>query len=115
MAKIGDTIVIKALANDKTSGLSDPSAYEYVGKTGVVELIDDAGNLHGTWGGLGILPEDEYEVLQPGETVHVYEDDGGDPEVYVLPRQLEDLLQQVYDAGNANCDCTVDGHGYIGC
>lgn len=114
MAKIGDTIVIKALAKDKTSGLSDPSAYDYVGKTGVVESIDDAGSLHGTWGGLGILPEDEYEVLQPGETVHRWEADCCDPIVYILPRQLYDLLDQVYETGNANCDCSVDDHGFIG-
>jgi len=113
-AKVGDKIVIKALAKDKTSNLSDPSAYEYAGKVGVVESIDDAGNLHGTWGSLGILPEDEYEVLGEGETVHRWEADCCDPIIYVLPRQLYDLLDQVYETGNANCDCSVDDHGFIG-
>lgn len=114
-AKVGDKIVIKALAKDKTSNLSDPSAYEYAGKIGVVESIDDAGNLHGTWGSLGILPEDEYEVLGEGETVHRWEADCCDPIIYVLPRQLYDLLDQVYESGNANGDCSVDDHGFIGC
>lgn len=36
----------------------------YVGKEGVVELIDDLPSLHGTWGGLGVLCDiDEFEVI----------------------------------------------------
>ena len=56
-AKIGDRIVIKGFEGD------EPSADKYIGKTGVVEIIDDMGIIHGTWGGLGLLPEDDYEVL----------------------------------------------------
>ena len=56
-AKIGDRVVIKGFAGD------EPSADKYIGKTGVVESIDDMGIIHGTWGGLGLLPEDDYEVL----------------------------------------------------
>lgn len=56
-AKIGDHIVIKGFEGD------EPSADKYIGKTGVVEIIDDMGIIHGTWGGLGLLPEDDYEVL----------------------------------------------------
>lgn len=109
MAKIGDRIVIRGFEGN------EPSARNYIGKTGVVEHIDDAGNIHGTWGGLGLLPEDKYEVLQEGETVHTFEMEGMDtPKVYVLPRQLDDLLSQVYQAGNANCDCTVDDVSYMG-
>lgn len=62
-AKIGDTIHIIRLAVDKISGLSDPSANEYCDKEGIVEYIDDSGALHGTWGGLAILPEDSYVVV----------------------------------------------------
>ena len=41
---------------------------EYAGKIGVVEYIDDAGYLHGTWGGLAILPDkDEIEILKNEE------------------------------------------------
>lgn len=37
---------------------------EYEGKTGTVEYIDDMGQLHGTWGGLAIIPEiDTIQVL----------------------------------------------------
>ena len=56
-AKIGDRVVINGFAGD------EPSADKYIGKTGVVESIDDMGIIHGTWGGLGLLPEDDYEVL----------------------------------------------------
>lgn len=40
---------------------------KYNGKIGVVELVDDAGQLHGTWGWLAIQPEhDSFEVLEDG-------------------------------------------------
>lgn len=29
----------------------------YEGKEGVVTFIDDLGQLHGTWGGLAVIPE----------------------------------------------------------
>ena len=46
---VGDTIEIIRL--------DDPYTPEsYVGKQGVVEHIDDAGQLHGTWGGLAVIP-----------------------------------------------------------
>lgn len=109
MAKVGDKIVIKGFAGN------EPNAYDYIGKTGTVEMIDSRGQLHGDWGGIAILPEDDFEILQDGETVHVYEVEGSDPTAYVLPRQLYDLLEQVYETGNANCDCSVDGHSYMGC
>ena len=36
----------------------------YSGKTGFIEKIDSLGQLHGTWGGLAIIPEhDKYEVI----------------------------------------------------
>ena len=108
MAKVGDKIVIKGFASN------EPSAADYIGKTGIVEFIDDIGQLHGTWGSLGILPEDEYEVLQEGETAHVFNDYLNPTTVYILPRQLQELLEAVYTCGNANCDCNIDGHSYIG-
>ena len=30
---------------------------DYAGREGIVEAIDAAGQLHGTWGGLAIIPE----------------------------------------------------------
>lgn len=59
-AKIGDKIVIKHLT-------VDPRATEYVGKTGIVESINELGDIAGTWGSLSLLPEDDYEVLAEGE------------------------------------------------
>ena len=106
--KIGDKIVIKRLT-------ADPRATEYVGKTGVVESINELGDISGTWGSLSLSPTDEYEVLAEGESVHIYEDADSEPIAYVLPRELYDLLQQVYETGQANVDCVVDEHIYIGC
>ena len=57
-AKIGDKIRIihmkdRYLPNN-----------EYDGKEGYVTSIDDMGQLHGTWGGLAVIPEeDEFIVL----------------------------------------------------
>ena len=37
----------------------------YNGKEGVVEHIDDLGQLHGTWGGLAVVPEcDTFVVIK---------------------------------------------------
>lgn len=36
----------------------------YTGRIGIVENVDGMGQLHGTWGGLAVQPEnDEFEVL----------------------------------------------------
>ena len=45
-------------------GGKDLQARKYNGRSGVVEHIDSIGQLHGTWGGLAIIPEtDEFEVI----------------------------------------------------
>lgn len=37
---------------------------EYAGRIGVVELIDDIGQIHGSWGGCAIIPEvDKFEII----------------------------------------------------
>ena len=37
----------------------------YTGREGKVTLIDSAGQIHGTWGGCAILPEeDEFIILE---------------------------------------------------
>lgn len=37
----------------------------YNNKCGTVTHVDDAGQLHGTWGGCAILPEvDEFEIIK---------------------------------------------------
>ena len=43
----------------------------YTGKTGVVDLIDDAGQIHGTWGGCALIPKvDKFEIVNTEEGSH---------------------------------------------
>lgn len=37
-------------------GGKDLQARNYDGRTGVVESIDSLGQIHGTWGGLALIP-----------------------------------------------------------
>lgn len=40
----------------------------YNGREGVITHIDDVGQLHGTWGGLAIIPGwDKFEVIEDQE------------------------------------------------
>lgn len=56
-AKVGDKIRIIRM-NDPYSG------EKYAGKEGYVTHIDSTGQLHGTWGGLAVIPEeDEFIIL----------------------------------------------------
>ena len=60
--KIGDTIRIIRINDD---GGKDLQARMYNGRSGVVEHIDSIGQLHGTWGGLAVIPGvDEIEVKE---------------------------------------------------
>ena len=53
--KVGDTIRIL-----KISYIS-----KYTGRVGVVKSIDNLGQLHGTWGGLVVVPElDVIEIIE---------------------------------------------------
>ena len=54
---VGKTIKILDMAGEK----------EYKGRVGVVKLVDDIGQLHGTWGGLALIPtEDQFEIVEQG-------------------------------------------------
>ncbi len=55
--KVGDRIRIIRL--------DDPYTLDtYNGREGVVEDIDSVGQLHGTWGGLAVIPwEDEFIII----------------------------------------------------
>ena len=54
MLKIGDKIRIIYMDGEP----------QYSGKVGPVTLIDDAGQVHGTWGGCALIPEtDQYEII----------------------------------------------------
>ena len=58
MVKVGDTIRIINMDGEK----------HYNGNEGIVEHIDCMGQLHGTWGGLAVIPEvDEYEIIKGGK------------------------------------------------
>ena len=58
--QIGDIIrIIKMYDADGR----DTQATRCAGRIGTVEFIDSIGQLHGTWGGLAIIPEvDEFEI-----------------------------------------------------
>ena len=54
MAKVGDWIRIIYMDGEP----------QYTGKEGTVIHIDDAGQIHGTWGGCALIPEsDEFEIV----------------------------------------------------
>ena len=56
-ARVGDII--------KITRLDDPYDHTYPGRIGTVKFIDSMGQLHGTWGGLAVIPEtDEYEIIK---------------------------------------------------
>ena len=52
--KVGDKIRIIIMQGEP----------QYTGKEGTVEYIDDAGQIHGTWGGYALIPdEDKFEII----------------------------------------------------
>ena len=53
--KIGDLIKVLKMEGER----------DYSNRVGTVTAIDGIGQLHGTWGGLAIIPEkDTYQVLK---------------------------------------------------
>ena len=51
---VGDTIRIIEMQGEP----------QYAGREGVVRSIDDIGQLHGSWGGLAVIPgEDQFELI----------------------------------------------------
>lgn len=54
---IGESLIDFVQVGDKVDIYSVDDPYvDYSGKTGVIEHIDDAGQLHGTWGGCALVP-----------------------------------------------------------
>ena len=53
--KIGDTIKIIRMEGEP----------QYADREGVVTHIDDAGQIHGTWGGCAIIPEVDTYIILP--------------------------------------------------
>lgn len=55
MVKVGTKIRIEYMAGEPN----------YCGREGIIKSIDDIGQLHGTWGGLAVIPgEDIFTVLE---------------------------------------------------
>ena len=53
--KVGDKIRVIAMKDEPN----------YTGREGKVTMIDGAGQLHGTWGGLAIIPEEDvFEIVK---------------------------------------------------
>ena len=53
--KVGDKIRIISMNGEP----------QYSGREGIVRSIDDMDQIHGSWGGLAIVPgEDEFEILE---------------------------------------------------
>ena len=45
---------------------------QYTGKEGIVERIDDAGQIHGSWGGCALIPEcDTFKIISNKEKSNV--------------------------------------------
>ena len=53
MAKVGDIIRINYMSGELM----------YEGREGTITRIDDMGQLHGTWGGLAVIPDEDSFVV----------------------------------------------------
>lgn len=62
-AKVGDTVKIVGFKCDSNGDIPETER-RLIGKTGKVTLIDDSGAIHGTWGGISLLPCDVYHVIE---------------------------------------------------
>ena len=60
MVNVGDKVLIlKMVGEDR-----------YNGKVGIVEFIDDMGQLHGTWGFCAIIPNlDAFVILNTSDSI----------------------------------------------
>lgn len=62
MPEVGDTIRINYMKDEP----------QYTGREGVIRIIDDWGQLHGSWGGLAVVPDmDEFEIIKKGYNENV--------------------------------------------
>ena len=55
MAKVNDEILIIEMTDEP----------QYTGRVGIITSIDDAGQIHGTWGGCALIPSiDTFKVIK---------------------------------------------------
>ena len=52
---VGKTVFIREMKGEP----------QYAGKTGTVTFVDDAGQIHGTWGGCALTVDDDYDFVEP--------------------------------------------------
>ena len=58
---------MKATVGDKIEIIWMDGEPRYAGKQGIVQHVDDIGQLHGTWGGLAVIPgQDDYRIIEKG-------------------------------------------------
>jgi len=88
--KVGDKIRIVHLEGEDNS---------YDGKEGEVEHIDSIGQLHGTWGGLAIIPGvDDFDIITEGLTEPKYDIfDDGQQIGQIEAADEEDAVNQCYN------------------
>ena len=61
--KVGDRIRIVRMHYNPSLKGDKESCLAYAGTEGIVELIDGIGQLHGTWGSLAVIPEEDDFVI----------------------------------------------------
>ena len=72
---------------------------QYTGKTGTVTFVDDAGQIHGTWGGCALTVEDDYDFIEP--------DTGHYSDGLIDVRVIEEFELVVFVSRDGRCT-TVD-------
>lgn len=56
---------MKVQVGDKIKIIDMNGEPQYTGKEGIVDRIDDAGQIHGSWGGCALIPEcDIFEIIE---------------------------------------------------
>ena len=56
---------MKVQVGDKIKIIDMNGEPQYAGKEGIVDRIDDAGQIHGSWGGCALIPEcDTFKIIR---------------------------------------------------
>ena len=56
---------MKVQVGDKIRIINMNGEPQYAGKEGIVERIDDIGQIHGSWGGCALIPEcDIFKIIK---------------------------------------------------
>lgn len=58
---------MKVQIGDKIRIIDMNGEPQYTGKEGIVNKIDDAGQIHGSWGGCALIPECDSFTIIPKE------------------------------------------------